>query len=428
MSVQDHSDQGQFTAGKRDVSPRVVIAILFIVSVLSYVDRQVPFILVESIKADLGLSDKQMGFLTGFTFSFVYSTFAIPVALLADRWSPKWVLSYGLLLWCGLTALAGAAQNFVHLVLTRMGVAVGEAASMPASHSLISGLLPPERRGMAISMVSLGVPVGAMLGLSLGGLLNDLANWRVAMLGVGLPGLVFALVVIAVIPDLRAAQAASADRGSLLAGLRVLGRLRSMRHLAAGLSIHAIGNVAIFAFTAAFIMRSHGLSASQTGLLLGATNGISGIIGLLVAGWATDRASARSPAAALMLPAMTFVAMAPLVIAAYMVDSLALAIVLLGLVNFCAVFYLPPAFATAQVLAPPEARAQASALLVMGIGLVGGSIGPSAVGALSDALQPTMGTDALRFSLALTALPILWGALHLFLASRSLAADLRKIG
>lgn len=426
MSVQGRSDALPIAPRKRTASPRVVIAMLFIVSVLSYVDRQVPFILVESIKADLDLSDKQIGFLTGFTFSFVYSTVAIPVALLADRWSPKWVLSYGLLIWCGLTALAGAAQNFIHLVLTRMGVAVGEAASLPASHALISGLLPPERRGVAISMVSLGVPVGAMLGLSLGGLLNDLANWRVAMLGVGLPGLLFALVFMAVIPDLRAPPSSETDRESLLGGLRALGRLRSMRHLVAGLSIHAIGNIAIFAFTAAFIMRSHGLTAGETGFLLGTTNGISGIAGLLIAGWATDRAAARSPATVLMLPAITFLVMAPLLVAAYLAPDIVVATVLLGLVNFCAVFYLPPAFATAQRLAPPESRAQASALLVMGIGLVGGSVGPAAVGVISDALQPAFGVDALRYSLALTAVPILWGALHLFIASRSLTGDLEQ--
>nr|WP_047168140.1 MFS transporter [Sphingomonas sp. Y57] len=411
----------------RRASPRIVIAMLFIVSVLSYVDRQVPFILVESIKADLGLSDREMGLLTGFTFSFVYSTVAIPMAMLADRWSPKWVLSWGMLLWCGLTAAAGAAQNFGQLIGARMGLAVGEAAGLPASHSLISALLPPERRGVAIGMVSLGVPVGAMVGLALGGWLNDVANWRVAMIGVGVPGVVFALLFMAMIPDVRGHVAAPEKQGRLLDGLAELVRLRSMRHLVAGLSVQAIGQIAMFAFTAAFIIRSHHMSASGVGLLLGMTNGVSGIVALLIAGWATDRAAARSPATVLLLPAITFLIMAPLLVAGYLIPNLAMAMVLLGVVNFCAVFYLPPAFATAQRLASPENRAQASALLVVGVSLIGGSIGPFAAGWISDALEPRFGADALRYSLALAALPTLWGAAHLFIASRCLTRDLESV-
>lgn len=411
----------------RGGSPRLVIAMLFIVSVLSYVDRQVPFILVESIKADLGLSDKQMGLLTGFTFSFVYSTMAIPMAVLADRWSPKWVLSWGMLLWCGLTAAAGAAQNFGQLIGARMGLAVGEAAGLPASHSLISALLPPARRGVAISMVSMGVPIGAMVGLTLGGWLNDVANWRVAMVAVGLPGIAFALLFMLLIPDVRGNHAPRAQQGRLLDGLAELVRLRSMRHLVAGLSIQAIGQIAIFAFTAAFIIRSHHMSASQVGLILGATNGVSGVIALLISGWATDRAAARSPATVLLLPAITFLVMAPLVVAGYLVPNTVAAMMLLGLVNFCAVFYLPPAFATAQRLASPESRAQASALLVVGVSLIGGSIGPFAAGWISDVLEPRFGVASLRYSLSLAALPTLWGALHLFIASRCLTRDLASV-
>jgi predicted MFS family arabinose efflux permease len=411
----------------RNGSPRLVIVMLFIVSVLSYVDRQVPFILVESIKADLGLSDKQMGLLTGFTFSFVYSTMAIPMAMLADRWSPKWVLSWGMLLWCGLTAAAGAAQNFIQLIGARMGLAVGEAAGLPASHSLISALLPPERRGVAISLVSLGVPVGAMVGLTLGGWLNDVANWRVAMVGVGVPGILFALLFMALIPDVRGNATPRARQGRLLDGLAELVRLRSMRHLVAGLSIQAIGQIAMFAFTAAFIIRSHHMSASEVGLMLGMTNGVSGIIGVLVAGWATDRAAARSPATVLLLPAITFLIMAPLLVAGYLAPNVVVAMILLGIVNFCAVFYLPPAFATAQRLASPKNRAQASALLVVGVSLIGGSIGPFTAGWVSDALEPTYGADALRYALSLAALPTLWGAVHMFIASRCLTRDLASV-
>lgn len=411
----------------RRTSPNVVITMLFLVSVLSYVDRQVPFILVESIKADLDLSDTQMGLLTGFTFSFIYSTVAIPMAVLSDRWSPKWVLSWGMLLWCSLTALAGSAQNFLHLIGTRMGVAVGEAAAMPASHSLISSLLPPEKRGRAISLVGLGVPVGAMIGMSLGGWLNDVANWRVAMLGVGLPGIIFALLFMWIIPDVRGAPGSRPEKGRLLDGLAELVRLRSMRHLVAGLSIQAIGQIAIFAFTAAFLIRSHNMSASQVGLLLGLINGISGIIALLLSGWATDRAAAHSPSTVLLLPAISFTIMAPLVVAGYLAPNIVAATVLLALVNFCAVFYLPPAFSTAQRLASPVNRAQASALLVVGVSLIGGSIGPFAAGWISDALEPRFGVDALRYSLSLAAIPTLWGAAHLFMASRHITRDLASV-
>lgn len=418
---------GPGPARVKNLSPRFCIAMLFMVSVLSYVDRQVPFILVESIKADLDLSDKQVGLLTGFTFSFVYSTMAIPMAMLADRWSPKWVLSWGMLLWCALTAIGGLALNFVHLIGARIGLAVGEAAGLPASHALISALLPPERRGVAISMASLGVPVGAMIGLGLGGWLNDVANWRVAMIGVGVPGVLFALLFMALIPDLRPVRQAQPASGTLLGGLAELVRLRSMRHLMLGLSIQAVGQIAVFAFTAAFLIRSHDLSASKAGLILGLANGVSGIVALLIAGWATDQAARRSPSTVLLLPTVMFLLMGPMIVTGYLASNLAVAVMALGIANFCAVFYLPPTFATAQRLASPENRAQASALLMVGVSLIGGSVGPFTVGWISDALEPRFGPDALRYSLSLTSLPIIWGAAHLFMASRWIDRDLARV-
>ncbi len=152
-------------------------------------------ILLEDIKADLLLSDTQLGLLSGLAFAIFYATLGIPVAALADRVNRVNIISVALGVWSGMTALCGLAQNFTHLLLARIGVGIGEAGSSPPSHSIIADLYPAEKRALALSIYSLGVTLGAAAGQMFGGNLTYFFDWRTAFIAIGLPGVVLAIVV-----------------------------------------------------------------------------------------------------------------------------------------------------------------------------------------------------------------------------------------
>ena len=193
------SDQG----ATRDDQPlaisdgyrRYVLAVLVLVYVVNFVDRQVFSILIEPIKADIDLSDTQLGFLGGVAFAFFYTIAGIPIARWADRGNRVTIVTLALVIWSGMTALTGLARGFGSLMIARIGVGIGEAGCSPPIHSLISDYFPPERRATALSIYALGIPIGAAIGTLAGGWIGQYYGWRTAFLVVGLPGLAIAVLV-----------------------------------------------------------------------------------------------------------------------------------------------------------------------------------------------------------------------------------------
>ncbi|MFN5822834.1 MAG: spinster family MFS transporter, partial [Sphingomonadales bacterium] len=184
---------------------RITLWVLLVVYIFNFLDRQIVNILAEPIKRDLGLSDTQIGLMTGIAFAAFYTFLGIPIARYADKPTTNRVrlISVALVIWSGMTALCGMAQNFVQLLLARIGVGVGEAGCTPAAHSLIADLAPPEKRASAISFYSLGIPIGSLLGMLIGGLVADAYGWRTAFLVAGLPGILLAVIVLVVLRDPR---------------------------------------------------------------------------------------------------------------------------------------------------------------------------------------------------------------------------------
>ncbi|MDP5070256.1 MAG: MFS transporter, partial [Congregibacter sp.] len=156
------------------------LCLLTIVYSFNFIDRQLLAILQESIKADLDLSDSQLGLLTGFAFAIFYVTAGIPIARWADRGNRRNIVSLSLFIWSFMTALSGFVQNYTHLLLARIGVGVGEAGGSPPSHSIISDIFPPDRRATAIGFYSMGVSIGILFGFLAGGWLNEFFGWRTA--------------------------------------------------------------------------------------------------------------------------------------------------------------------------------------------------------------------------------------------------------
>lgn len=209
--------------------PWLTLGVLTLIYVFSFVDRKMPLILIESIKTDLQLSDTQIGLMTGIAFTLVYAIAGIPIAALAERYGRKKIICMCILFWSAFTSAGALAMNFWQLMISRMGVAVGEAGGTPASHSLIAHYFS-DRRTTALAIFSMGAPVGAFIGMAAGGYLNDLTDWRTTLILVGgIPGIFIALLVMLVVKEPPRAPTEKKHDG-MIAGVMTLLRIKTVRH------------------------------------------------------------------------------------------------------------------------------------------------------------------------------------------------------
>jgi MFS transporter, Spinster family, sphingosine-1-phosphate transporter len=402
----------------------LILGLLVFVNILNFLDRLLPSILVEAIRKDLKISDTQIGLMGGVAFAVVYSFGSIWLARVADRRSPRTVISISLAFWSVATAFSGLAQNFAHLLLARSSVAAGEAGSTPSGHSLIARIFPDSSRSMAMAIFSLGVPIGATLGLSLGGWINDVLNWRAAFFVAGIPGLIIAALIRFVIPDPPRASHARPSVGGFFDAMRLLFAKRSFRHMAIASSLFAIGSYAMNVFAAAFLIRIHHVTAAQAGLLFGLAFGLGGLVGTFSGGALGDWLGRRDPRWRQGVPAVGLALSAPTALVAFLAPNLATSVAGLIGVYLFGLMYLAPTFAAAQSLVPDEMRATVSGVLLFCLTLVGATVGPLLVGVLSDTFSSRYGASALRYALSLMPVTMIWSALHFALAARALPADL----
>lgn len=399
-----------------------LITVLLLVNILNFVDRQSVFILAEDIKRDLALTDTDIGLLGGLAFAVVYATLGIPLARIAEMYGRKRILAAVLFLWSALTALGGLAQNFVQLVATRLGVAAGEAGSTPTAHSLISAYFPERRRGLILAIYSLGVPLGTMIGLILAGWINQVASWRTAMIALGAPGILLALLLLVTIRE-PPAQAEKVKEQRLWLTLRALWSRPSFRQMAYGQAVYSMGANAAIVFAPAFLMRTYGLDSASTGLSLGIVYGVIGVAGTLIGGAMGDRFGGRDARWRLWLPGLVLIAAMPLTLGAWFAPDPTSSVALLAGTKFANLFYFGPIFVALHSIAPVHARGTASAVLLFFNSLVGISMGPLVTGLVSDWLEPSFGLMSLRYALCFVVVTQLWAAIHFFLAARSIRED-----
>lgn len=409
---------GMDTARRRGTE---LIVLLLAINSLNMIDRNLPFILAEAIKRDLSLSDAEIGLLGGAMFAIVYAFGGLPFGRLADRGLARQTVAGAVAVWSAMTAAAGLAQNFVQLAFSRLGVAAGEAALAPAAHSLISSHYPENRRATMISLFSLGTPIGFMIGLAAGGWLAEHVGWRQAFVAIGVPGIVLGLIAWFRLP--RSGPAGGEAQPPLGDTLRFLWSRRSFRLTMAAASLYSFAGYAMNVFLPAFVMRSHGMGAAETGLLLGLVIGLSGLVGMPLSGWLADRLAANDPGWRLRIPAVLMGLSAPFLAAALVVPDRTLALALLVPPHLLTYAYLGPMFSGVHMTVPPTMRAMATSCLLGTLTLFGASLGPYAVGALSDALADGQGRQALAHALLLTPAALLLSSLFFALAARRLAGD-----
>ncbi|MEQ1551567.1 MAG: MFS transporter [Sphingorhabdus sp.] len=388
-------------------SLRLTLWVLLIVYIFNFLDRQIVNILAEPIKKDLGLSDTQIGLMAGVAFAAFYTLLGIPIARLADN--PKTdrigLIAGALVIWSGMTAMCGMAQNFIQLLLARIGVGIGEAGCTPAAHSLIADMTEPAKRPAAMAFYALGIPIGSLLGMLIGGQLADAYGWRSAFIAVGLPGIILAFFVVWLLRDPRKVEViASASRqkmpqmDSKQAFAEILKSKGFMLLLVAG-SAASFLSYGKGTWTTIFFQRTHGLSAGETGFWFGIWGGIAGIVGTWLGGWLAARYGAVDRRHVFTAPAIGMALAIPFALASYHVADWRLSLALLMFPTLLNSLYYGPTYSSAQGLVPLRARAMASASLLFCQNLIGLGLGPLFFGMLSDLFRPMAGDESVRWVL-----------------------------
>lgn len=424
-------------SGSRDRAVSFGLALLFLVSFFNYMDRYMLAVLLPGIKADLDLSDTQIGLITGIAFTLFYATLGVPIARLADKYSRRVIISVALAAWSVMTALCGLAQNFWQLAIARVLVGVGEAGASPPSHSLISDYYPPERRARALSVFTIGAPVGIMVGFVLGGWLAEHYSWRIALVTVAVPGVLLALVTFAKLyepprgspPDAAMATPDAAPTPPaeipFLTVCSKLARSRAFVHLCIGNGLYASVWLGVVQWMPSYYTRSFDLSITQVGFFLAIVLGLSQLIGMLSSGFATDSAARRNVRWYALVPALGVGISTPPFLIVFLTDNYLLSMAAAFVAFMLGVMQGPASFAAVQTLAPPAMRAVAAAVILLITNLIGGFIGTPSAGILSDYLQPQYGEESLRYALLIVALFFgAWSTLHYYLASRALPREL----
>ncbi len=410
----------------------LVLGILTTVYVSNFVDRQVINVLAEFIIADLNLMDWQFGALSGLAFAVIYTTLGIPIARLADISNRRNIIAISVAVWSGMTALCGLTQNFWQLALARFGVGMGEAGGSPPSHSIVSDIFPANQRATALSIYSLGVYGGILVGTVGGAYLVQWFDWRVAFIVVGLPGVLLALIVRFVIKEPPRGLADSRQDVMPPGFLKVLDFLwsrKSFRHLSFACALHAFATYGMGNFMVLFLRRVHDMPLLDAGWYYGMIAGVGGLAGTFAGGWISDRIARKTGDMRwyIWVPLISTVVAVPLALNTYLLMPTGVAAAVSYLLPaFCGGLYLGPSIATTHNLVGIRMRAMGSAVLLLVLNLIGLGLGPMLTGYMSDLFTPEFGSDALRYAMSITVLVNVWCAFHYYCCSRTIRQDLER--
>ena len=410
------------------------IGLVFLVSIFNVVDRYILSILASGIQEDLDLNDAQMGWLLGPSFSVVHFLAVLPAAWMADRYARRSVVAIGLFVWSGMTALGGFAQSYSQLFLTRMGVGIGEAAGSPPSAGLLSDTAPAAWRARALSAMTIGAMVGIAAGMIVGGLLGQWYGWRVALVAVGVPGVVLALLVRL---TLREPPRSEAPAVSAIDAARHLFGFASFRLAVMGACVANVGLAGRSLWEPSYLERAFALERAEVGFVYVVISAVPTAIGAFAGAAIADRFGSRDARWLAWVCALSNFAATPFLIAFLLWPTdqrfpvagfdvpVAFVFSLLG--SFFAGFFSPPMAALAQALATPRMRSLAHALWTMPFNLVGMTVGPLVVGLLSAAQGGASDAASLRFGLLVVTSLLALGAFGFLFSARTMRQDVRSV-
>jgi len=408
----------------RPVRAHYTLVVLTLIYLCSNIDRSLMAVLLEPIRHEFGLSDTQLGLLSGLAFAVVFGTAGIPLGILADRTSRRKLIAAALVVWAGASALCGVAQNFVQLLLFRVGVGAGEAAGSPAAMSMVSDLYPAHQRGTAMAFYYLATAIGAAAAFAAGGWLSDHYGWRAAFILLSVPGLLLAFVVwLTVREPARGAgdgQAASPSP-PLREVVRFITSQRALLLIFGALTINSFVASGMSAWITSFLVRAHGMTLEAAGPLIGSVYGVLGMAGTFLGGVLSDLLARRDERARAWLLGGSTLLSVPAVL--LLVQATTIPMAATGLAGFAFLTAVPfgAGYAVCQSLVRPAMRATSAAIMYLLTNLVGYGLGPPGIGLGSDWL----GAGGLGSAMFAAGSINLLSALFYVMAARSIRADFR---
>jgi MFS family permease len=380
-------------AGPAKIQPGAwgAVALLTLMMTFNQIDRRVVSLVIEPLKREFHLTDGQLGMLSGLAFGLVYAVTSIPLGLIADRVNRRNLLALVIAVWSGMTALAGYAGTYMHLLLTRVGVGAAESGASPTATSIITDYFPRDRRATAIAVYQTGIPIGSFLCFIVGAWIVAHYGWRAAFLAAGLPGIVIALLFVLMLKepkrgafDTNVVTYDGPWTKRLGDAFRFIGGDTRVLLLVIGAGILSGANTGVTGWFVPFLMREHAMSIQEAGAVLAFSSGICGGIGLVFTGSMTDRLAKGDPNRMLMLCGMiAFLTMilAAIALAAPVVSVTIAAIAVYSL--FCYSF-LGISYGALLNLTPTGIRGTVIAIEMVAANLFGYGGGPFVVGVLSD--------------------------------------------
>lgn len=364
------------------MSTRYALGVLLAINTLNFFDRQVLSAVAEEVRKEWQLGDAALGALST-AFTLLYAFAGVPFGRLADTRTRRHILAGGCLAWSLLTVLSGFARGFWELFALRLGVGIGEASCAPAANSLIGDLVPRERRARALSIFMLGLPLGLALSYLVSGAIAEAYGWRAAFYVAGIPGVVVSLAALGIAEPERSTSGMAT---SPAAPYRRLLTIPTLLWIIASGALHNFNMYAISSFLSPLLMRYHGLSVRDAGLLSTLVYGVAGGIGLYLGGFLSDQMAARRKDGRLLLSAGATLLSIPLTGLALRCgqgDAAGFA-VFMALAVLAMYVYYGSVYAAIQDVVPTTLRGTALALYFFGMYALGASLGPFLTGLLSD--------------------------------------------
>ncbi len=406
-----------------------VLIMMVLVYTLSIADRYVISTVLEPIRLELQLTDSGIAFLTGVSLALFYVVLGFPISWLIDRGNRRNIIAFCLVAWSVMTAFCGLSKNYIQLLLSRIGVGIGEAGGTPGANSIISDYFPQSKRPMALTVFSLGAPIGAWIGADIAGIVNDHYNWRTVFLVLGIPGVIVGLLIFFTVREPRRGQldkkGGDHEGASFPESMRFLWTQRSAVHVMVASALTALWGWGLMWWTPTYLIRNFGLTPGEAGSILGPVHLIGGGLATLATSWWLAQPSMKDPRKIVRMMGWG-VGIATVVSGIiYWTHSLVLAQWLFWIFIPAIYFYIGPCFGLLNNLCEPRMRAQfcAATLFVANVGNL--IVAPQLVGFLSDAFAPNHVANGESLRLAMLCLvPVgAWATWHYFRSAKRIVQD-----
>jgi MFS family permease len=401
------------------------LAVVTVIYALSFLDRSILSIVLPLIKQELHISDTMLGLITGFAFVLLYSGLGVPIARLADRGNRRNILALGCAAWSIMTVLTGTVTNVVQLALTRFLMGAAEAAGIAPTTALLADRFGPRGRPLALSIMTSGSGLAALLMLPVAGYVAQHYGWRSAYLVAGSFGIIMAIILFLTVPEpQRQGSVKAADAPSFGTVWVWLRTRRSFGLMCAAGAFLAVTTYATITWTPTFLMRVHGLSPAEAAAAYGPIRGLSSIIGVIGGGALAGWAARKNPRWLLLLPAIGAAISVPAELLFLLSDNLPVALAGLGLASLAGAMHFGPAYAAMAAIVPPSMRATTAAIFLFCVNMVGQIVGPLAIGWLNDRWAGAYGDEAVRYSMILSTFCVVIASILMVMASFRLRDDL----